>query len=232
VLRQLHSDLWIADAPLRFFGVEMGTRMTVVRLPDTRLFVHSPVAATAGLVGEVRALGTVAALVAPNRFHHLFVRDWQRAFPDAAVYVAPGLEKKRPDLTGVSTLADAPEPAWAGTIEQVRFEGFSLMNEVVFFHRPSATLIVSDLAFNIGAESPPLTRFLFRLIGAYERLGPTFVERLAVRDRPAFARSLSRVLAWPFERIVVAHGQVCERGCKEALAQSYSWVLAGGSAAR
>ena len=225
MLRELHSDLWIAEAPLRFFGLEMGTRMTVVRLPGPKLFVHSPVAATAELVREVAALGPVAYLIAPNRFHHLFVGDWQREFPDAAVYVAPGLDKKRPDLKGVAVLTGTPEPGWGNTIDQVLLEGFSLMNEVAFFHRPSATLVVSDLAFNVGAESPPLTRFVFKVTGAYDRLGPTFVERLAVRDRAAFARSLSRILEWPFERIVMAHGRVCEEGCKERLTRGYSWVL-------
>ncbi|MGH7804337.1 MAG: DUF4336 domain-containing protein, partial [Candidatus Binatia bacterium] len=158
----------------------------------------------------------------------LFVGEWLRAFPAAAVYVAPGLAKKRSDLKGVATLTDGPEPGWAGTIDQVLVAGFPLMNESVFFHRPSATLLVSDLAFNVGAESPPLTRFAFRLTGAYGKLGPTFVERLAVRDRAAFARSLSRNLAWPFERVVVAHGEVCEHEAKERLARGYSWVLKEG----
>ena len=43
MLDRLAEDLWVEARPLRFFGVEMGTRMTVVRLADGGLWVHSPV---------------------------------------------------------------------------------------------------------------------------------------------------------------------------------------------
>lgn len=229
-MQQLHSDLWIADSPLRFLGLEMGTRMTVVRLPGSELWLHSPLAATAELVRAVGALGRVAYLVAPNRFHHLFVGEWQQAFPDAATWVAPGLESKRADLSVTGVLGDEPEPGWAGALDQVRLQGLPLVNEVVFFHRPSATLIASDLAFNIGASSPWGTRLAFRLAGTFGRLSPTLLERLLVRDRAAFRGSLARILEWPFERVVVAHGDVREHDAREELLRGYAWVLGARAA--
>jgi hypothetical protein len=230
-MQQLHSDIWVADSPLRFLGLEIGARMTVVRLPGPRLLLHSPVAPTAELVREVEALGPVAYLVAPNRFHHLSLGEWQRACPEALAYVAPGLDKKRPDLKIAGVLTDEPEPGWAGTVDQVLVSGFPLANEVVFFHRPSNTLVATDLAFNVGSSSPPLTRIAFRLSRAYGRLSPTLLERLFVRDRPAFRRSLERIFEWPFERVVVAHGQVSETGGREELIRGYSWVLSGARTA-
>jgi hypothetical protein len=227
-MKQLHSDLWISDSPLRFLGLEVGARMTVVRLPGGKLLLHSPIAATADLVRDVKALGPVAYLVAPNRLHHLFVGDWQRACPDASTYVAPGLDTKRADLAIAGVLAEEPEPGWKGSVDQVLLGGIPFANEVVFFHRPSATLIATDLAFNIGPSSPPLTRLAFRLGGAYGRLSPTLLERILVRDRAAFRQSLERILAWPFERVVMAHGEVSEKGGREELVRGYSWVLGEG----
>lgn len=228
-MRQLHSDLWIADAPQRFLGLEVGARMTVVRLPGSRLLLHSPVPAGAELVGEVEALGSVAWIVAPNRFHHLYVEQWQRACPGASLWVAPGLERKRPELSIAGVLGGAPEAGWKDALDQVLLEGFPFANEVVFFHRPSATLVVSDLAFNVGAGSPPLTRLVFRLGGAYGRLAPTLLERLLVRDRAAFRHALERILEWPFERVVVAHGAIVERGARAQLVDGYAWLLKGGA---
>ena len=225
MLRQLAPDLWVAESPLRFFGLAVGARMAVIRLAGGRLLVHSPIAAAPDLVREVQALGTVAVLVAPNRLHHLFAGEWQRVFPEASLYVAPGLDRKRPDLKITGVLGDAPERAWAETVDQVFVAGMPWTNEVVFFHRPSATLVASDLAFNVGPGSLPLTRIAFRLGGAYGRLTPTLFERLLVRDRAAFRRSLARILEWPFERVVVAHGEVCERNGKAELARGYSWAL-------
>ena len=224
-MQQLDQDLWVAQSPLRFFGLEVGARMTVVRLPNSKLFLHSPIAPTPELLSEVRALGEVAYLVAPNRFHHLFLGDWQRNFPNARAYAAPSLDQKRPDLKLDGLLSDEPVEGWAQALGQVFVRGFPFANEVVFFHRPSKTLIATDLAFNIGCDSPPLTRFIFRLSRTFGRLAPTLVERLLVRDRAAFRRSLEQIFQWPFERVVVAHGAVSERGGREELRQGYAWAL-------
>ncbi|MBY0401821.1 DUF4336 domain-containing protein, partial [Myxococcota bacterium] len=112
-MRELAGGLWTAHAPLRFFGLELGARMSVVRLAGGDLLLHSPVAATPELVREVAALGRVAHLVAPNRLHHLFVGEWKRRFPDAAIHVAPGLERKRADLPIDSVLGDRSDPSWS-----------------------------------------------------------------------------------------------------------------------
>lgn len=136
-MEQLHSDLWISDAPQRFLGIEIGARMTVVRLPDQRLLLHSPIAATPDRVREVEALGPVAYLVAPNRLHHLYIAEWQRACPNAQIYAAPGLETKRPDLATAGVLGDEPEPGWQEVLDQVFLAGFSFANEVVFSTGPA-----------------------------------------------------------------------------------------------
>ena len=231
-MQLLASDLWVTEAPLRFLGLEVGARMTIVRLPDGKLWLHSPIAPSPALRDAVANLGPVAQLVAPNKLHHLYIGQWKKQFPEASVYVAPGLEEKRSDLEIAGILGDAPEPAWAAAIDQVAVEGFPFSNEVVFLHRSSGTLLLTDLAFNIGARGAPLTRWLFRLMGAYGRLAPTVLEKLLVRDRLALRRSLERVLAWPFERVVVAHGEVLETGGREALARGYRWLLGGDDRAQ
>lgn len=224
-MRQLDDDLWIADQPLGIAGIELGARMTVLRLPDQRLLLHSPIRPTPELLEEVRALGEVGALIAPNRFHHLFAGAWLGACPGASLFVAPGLETKRPDLPVAGLLSDTPEPMWKGAVEQVVLRGIPLTNEVVFFHAASRTLIATDLAFHIGPDRPALTRLAFRLSGAYGHLAPTLLERLLVRDRPAFRASLQRILDWPFDRVIVAHGAVLETGGRRELARGYSWLL-------
>jgi len=228
-MEQLDTDLWIQDAPLRFGGLEVGARMTVLRLPGNRLMLHSPIALSEAVAEEVQKLGTVAYLVAPNCFHHLFLSEWQQAFPEAEAFAAPGLDKKRPDLEGVKVLGDSPEAGWADQVDQVHAKGFQLLNEVLFFHRPSATLIATDLAFNIRESSPLLTRMAFSVIGSTGSVAPTLLERFFARDRKAFRRSLEQALSWPFERIVVAHGEVSESGGREELLRGYGWLLGTSS---
>jgi Domain of unknown function (DUF4336) len=201
--------------------------MTAVRLADGGLLLHSPIRPTEELVAAVRSLGRVSAIVAPNRFHHLFAGDWLAACPGSRLFVAPGLEAKRPDLAAAGVLGDHPEPLWKGVLEQAVMRGFPLLNEVVFFHPASRTLIASDLAFHMNADRPAWTRLVFRFAGGYGRLEPTFVERLGIRDRAAFRASLERVLQWPFERVIVAHGSVLEADGRRELARGYGWLLSG-----
>jgi hypothetical protein len=225
VLRELAPEIFTADQPLRFVGIPMGTRMTVVRLPERKLWIHSPIERDPNLTLRVEALGTPTYLVAPNRFHHLYVADWQAAYRLSRLYVAPGLETKRKDLAITAVLGDPAPPAWSEVLDQQLLEGLPLANEVVFFHRPSRTLVASDLAFNVGPTSPPLMRAAFRLTGGYGRLSTTPIERMFVRDRAAYRRSLERILAWPIERVIVAHGEIVERGGRDALARAYAWLL-------
>jgi hypothetical protein len=223
MLRAIADHLWVEARRLRFLGIETGTRMTVVRLLDGGLFVHSPVSLDGKTREAIDALGRVKAIVAPSLFHHLYVGEWRQAYPDAVVCACPGLERKRPDLPWDRILGDEPEPEWRGELEQVFFAARSLENEVVFFHRSSRTLICADAIFNLASHPSPLTRVVAYLMGN-RTPGPTLVERVLIRNRPAAREQVGRMLAWNVERIVLAHGDIIEIGGHEALRRAYAWL--------
>ena len=227
MLQQLAADLWIADRPQRFYGLEVGTRMTVIRLSDGSLLLHSPVALDQALRDELDALGPVRNVVAPNRFHHLYAGEAARACSGAALWVGPGLDRKRPDLVIAGVLGDEAPAAWKGQVDQLFFRGRPFEDEVVFLHRASRTLILCDLAFNFGPRAPFATRLLMRLIGGYGRFGPSGLDPLLIRDRRAARESLERILTWDFDRIIVAHGDdILESGGPQALRSGYARLLA------
>ena len=224
-LCELAKDIWIVERPQRFYGLEVGTRMTVMRLASGSLLLHSPVALDPELRRELDAIGRVCFAVAPNRVHHLYAGAVTTAYADARLWVAPGLERKRPDLVFVGLLGDQAPAEWKGEVDQVFFRGRPYENEVVFLHRASGTLIMCDLAFNFGPRSAAPTRLLMKLLRSYGRFGPSRLDPLLIRDRQAARQSLERILAWDFDRVVVAHGDVLERGGREALREGYSWLL-------
>jgi len=226
MLAALDRDLWTAERPQRFYGLEVGTRMTVMRLADGSLLLHSPVSLDAGLRSELDSLGRVRYALAPNRLHHLYAGEVAAAYPGARLWVAPGLERKRPDLQIAGVLGDEAPPEWRGQVDQVFFRGRPYENEVVFLHRASRTLLLCDLAFHFGPHAHPATRLLMRLIRSYGRFGPSRLDPLLIRDRRAARESLERILAWDFDRVVVAHGDVLESGGHGALRAGYAWLLA------
>ena len=226
MLRELATDFWVVERPQRFYGLEVGTRMTVIRLADGNLLLHSPVALDAALRRALDAIGRVRYAVAPNRVHHLYAGAVAAAYPQARLWVAPGLARKRPDLVFVDVLGDEAPAEWRGEVDQVFFRGRPFENEVVFLHRASRTLIMCDLAFNFGPRAAAPTRFLMRLIRSYGRFGPSTLDPWLIRDRRAARESLERILVWDFDRVVVAHGDVLECGGRDALRQGYAWLLA------
>ena len=228
-LRQLAENLWVAERPQKFYGLPVGTRMTVIRLAGDRLLLHSPVTLDADLRKELDSLGRVSFAVAPNRVHHLHAGEVAQAYPGTRLWVAPGLDRKRPDLVFEAVLTDEAPEEWRGEVDQVFFRGRPYENEVVFFHRASRTLVLCDLAFNFGPRAAAPTRLLMKLIRSYGHLGPSKLDPWLIRDRRAARESLERILAWDFDRVIVAHGEVLETGGHDILRRGYSWLLASGS---
>jgi hypothetical protein len=225
MLRELARNLWVVERPQRFYGLEVGTHMTVIRLADGSLLLHSPVSLDRELRRELDALGEVRYAVAPNRFHHLYVGEVGRAYPGVQTWVGPGVERKRPDLEIAGVLDDRAPREWGSEVDQIFFRGRPLENEVVFLHRASGTLILCDLAFNFGPQAPRFTRLVARLLGSYRRFGPSRLDPLLIRDRAAARRCMEGILAWEFDRVVVAHGEVVESGGREAMRRGYAWLL-------
>ncbi|MBA2320249.1 MAG: hypothetical protein H0V89_03750 [Deltaproteobacteria bacterium] len=217
-LVQLHDDLWVVRRPLSFLGMEVGTRMTVVRFGDD-LLLHSPVAPDDALCHALADLGRVRWVVGPNRFHHLYLAPWMAL--GAEGWAVPSLHRKRTDLkfTGVV----GRESPWPDDFRALPLTCIPFSDEAVFHHRPSGTLVVSDLVFNLTKEAPPLTRAMMWAAGGYPGVCCTRLERTVMR-RDAARVDLAEILSWDFDRVVLAHGAVVEEDGREALRRAYAWL--------
>ena len=222
-LEPVAEGLWVASARQKLLGVELGTRMTVVRLSGGGLLLHSVVPMTGALRNEVEALGPVEHVVLPDLYHHLHVGPWVLAFPRARVHAPPGMARKRPDLRIDVELSEVPHPDWTQDVKPLFISGCGL-RETVFLHPKSRTLIVSDLVENFHSSDHWLTRMYLRAGGIYGRVGFSRLLRWLYRERPRARASLERVLAEDFDRILLAHGQPIPHGGKEALRLAYDWL--------
>lgn len=221
-MHRVTDEIWTVQRSLRFWGLETGARMTVVRMKDNALFVHSPIALDEETKREVDALGRVAAIVAPSRFHHLYVGDWTRAYPNAIVCCCPGLESKRRDVAWSFTLGDEKR-MWSDEIDHVHFGARSLENEVVFFHRKTKTIVCADMIFNLANHPSRTTRVVTRMLGQKEP-GATWLERILIRDRKSARSQIDRMLEWGADRIVLAHGDLILQDGNEVVRRAYAWV--------
>jgi hypothetical protein len=202
----------------------LGHRMTVVRLPDTTLWVHSPVAYSEALLDELGQIGVLTHIVAPNCVHDTYLSGWIAACPKVRFHAAQGFSQYRPDLKFTSFIADTPLPEWDGVLAQHLVRGAPRINEIAFLHRASRTLILTDLCFNLGPEMPLLSRVLVTFNDCYCKFGPSRLLRATIKDREAFRTSVSHILRWDFDRIILSHGEIVEHGGRELLRQAYAFL--------
>lgn len=227
MLEAFGAAIWIATgAEISFAGFRYPTRMAVMRLADGGLFVWSPVALSDGLRGAVDALGSVRFIVTPTALHDLALPAWRAAYPEALLYAAPGSRTAARRIVFDADLGDAPPAAWAGEIDQVCVRGNMIATEVVFFHRPSGTVLFADLLQNF----PPrwfsgwraVVAKLDGMTGAEPRVPHKF--RVAFTDRRAARDSLARVIAWPVQKVVMAHGDPVRADGAAYLRRAFAWL--------
>jgi Domain of unknown function (DUF4336) len=232
MLKPIAENLWVVDYPVQFYGLLLDTRMTVIRMDGGELVVISPIQISPELIAALAAIGKVRYIIAPNLYHHLFAADFVAAYPDAEFWAVEGMQQKRPDLKPNRYLTES-DGTLGKDLQYHNFAAFRVweprgnmpINEYVFCHRPSGTVILTDTAFNFGPESHWLIRAIVKATGIDQKLQPSMLERLALRDRDSAIASIKTMLNWEFDRVIMAHGSIVETDGKRRLRAGYEWYL-------
>lgn len=180
-LRQevVKDTVWTFDQIQGIFYVTVPIRMTVIKLAAGGLFIYAPVAPTPEclrLLNELVAQhGAVKYIVLPTVSgleHKVFVGPFARQFPQAQVFVAPhqwsfpfnlplswlGFPARRthilPADSSQTPFADELDYAILGPISL----GLGPFEEVVFFHRRSNSLLVTDAVLSIPDIPPDIVQ--------------------------------------------------------------------------
>lgn len=230
MLGQVHDALWVADGEIvSFFGIAYPTRSVIARLESGDLWIWSPIRLTEKLRAELNQLGSVRHLVSPNKLHHLYLHEWKAAYPEAALWGPQSTIKKCSDLSFREALKDSPPLEWRPDIDQAWFRGSFAMDEIVFFHRPSATAIIADLIQTFSdsflREHWGRWRFLARLDGLTQDQARAPLEwRLSFINRAPARRARDKILSWNCRRVIVAHGEWPRENGNVFLAKSFRWL--------
>jgi hypothetical protein len=226
----IQDKIYIVEYPIRFAGMDLFSRMTIVKLHDGKLWVHRPSKVDTALKASIDELGEVAYIIAPGNFHHLNVSDFQIAYPNAETYLCPSLESKRADLEFDWILGNRSDHRWGNEFEQVVIHGTWIINEVAFFHKPTKTLILVDLIENIGDDYTHEAGFLLKFwwktvfnMWNNPKAAPEY--QLGWGDKEVVKKSLNRILDWDFEKIILAHGNLIEKDAHAVATEAWKNVL-------
>ncbi|PWI32310.1 hypothetical protein DI392_16700 [Vibrio albus] len=225
---EISANIWVFDGKaVPFLTLPFTTRMTVIRLRENELWVHSPIELTSELKSHIHSLGTVKYLIAPNHLHHLFLKEWQEHYPDAASYGTAEVIKKRNDLNFAGELLTEGNYPWEPEVTQLLFTGSPLMEECVFMHNQSGSLIVTDLIENFPpSDFTPTQRLLARCTGILAPNGKMPIDwRMSFLFHKKEARKhYAKILGWKPERIILAHGNLINTGAMTFLHRSFGWL--------
>lgn len=221
--------IWIKEYPIHYAGVDFNSRMTVVRLANGNLFIHSPCEIDEITKSLIERIGKVEFIVAPGSYHYLYIESAQKAFPDAETFICPGIERKKPEIEFDWLLSDRPDERWEDDFDQVLVRGNKLIWEVAFYHKSTRTLILVDLIENITDETEDVSwalklwwKLVFRM---WNNPKPAPEYQLGWRDKQAASKSLKRILAWDFARIIISHGDLIEEDAKGVALRAWKTPL-------
>ena len=227
MLTTIAPGLFESTQPLRVAGFDLGHRMTVIQLPSGEVAVHSPVKLSTALARDVEQLGgsleRVRWIIAPSVMHDLYLAEWMTQFSRAQLLHSPGLKLKGLDLGRTIPLSRESTALLEGALETVPIDGMPQINEFVFLHPASRTLIVADLIFNL-APGRGFQKVLQKMNGIYERTAPSRFFRQFISYNEGFQRSIAELLQKDFDRIIVGHGSNVERGGKQVMQEAFAWL--------
>ena len=224
------ENIWTVEGPevqYRLAGAHIPcpTRMTVIRLANGTLWLHSPVAHSANLQQTLDALGPVSAIIAPNSYHYLQVDAWASMNTDATVFASTDVAHKivaKPTSLDKTLVAD-----WSADIDHISIE-LGKFSETVFFHRSSQSLVVTDLmqTFEASRVRSLFIRLLLQLGGATgPNAKPSIEIRLAAqKHREELRVGVEQMIAWMPLRVILSHGVCIQDNSVEAIGSAFLWL--------
>ena len=230
VYKSIAPDIGIVDGPFEYLtvgGIRLPllftTRMTVVRLSNGELFLHSPIKFDERLAKQLEALGKVRHLVSPNQFHYAHIGEWAIAFQETISWASPRVRHRararHVPIDFTKDLADCVPEEWRGQIDQLLFPG-GYFKEFIFLHKASRTLILADTIINLELDklSEPW-RTATKLTGMYHPYGEVFFGmRLPLRFQRRKAKAvIGRIHAWHPQRILLSHGRCFDANADEVI---------------
>lgn len=232
-LKPIGPDIWVVDGPaIRFYGLPFSTRMTIVRLGNGDLWLHSPTAFNKDIAGQLSELGPVRHLIAPNWIHYAYIADWQAVYPESTAWAAPGVAERaasrKVEMRIDHDLGSSAEQPWVGQIEQLIAEGSKVHREAVFFHKASGTLILTDLIENFEAANVPWwMAILGRLGGIVAPNGqmPRDMRMTFRGHNDQLRAAIEQMIEWAPKQIILAHGKWFENNAVAELRRAFAFVL-------
>ena len=152
-------------------------------------------------------------IIAPNLFHHLYLKQAYEAFPGAEVYAPRGLDKKRKDLdfNRIKIFNSFEDLQIVDYFDGLVLTHHTFLRELVLFHKKTETLIFTDFSFNFSKKLPTiLTGIFLRIFGAHKGLKQSRLIQKTCKYPKEFLNDCQHVfrLGDRAQKLVMCHGDI------------------------
>ncbi|GAB5560345.1 MAG: hypothetical protein SynsKO_19920 [Synoicihabitans sp.] len=217
-------DLLVIRHAFAVMGMPLGKTTVAIRMTNGRVLVHSAGPLDPSDIAAIHELGEVQWLMEANRIHDTFAQDLRAAFPEAT-YALPAKFPISPKELGPTRPLREVRGTWSGDLEVMPLRGAPRLQEHVCLHRPSRSLILGDLVFNLPISPPQRVPLALRVIsGLHAFPGTSRLVKWCVKDRAALQTSINEILAWDFDRVIFSHGVILDTDAKAVLSKALSWA--------
>jgi hypothetical protein len=186
------------------FGVTFPAKTFLIQ-DSKSYFIISPCDLPKETIDLLLESNKVINFISPNNFHNLHIKKMKELFPNSKFY-GP---KRSAKQSGVEL--NNSKHLSSEDIEFIYLEGNNTLSETCFYHKPSKTLIITDLFFNMKHEMNISTKLAMLMAGTYKKLGTSRIIKLSIKDKKAFKDSLNYILSLPIEKVVPSHGDPIDK---------------------
>jgi len=206
-IQELTENLWRVEGALPHFS--MRRVMTVVRLGDGRLLIHSAIAMDEASMKRLEAWGEPAILLIPHSRHRLDAPRYKRRYPGLRVFAPPAVRAKASEVVNVDgTFAEALLDDSA-SLELLAGTGEA---EAALLVRSTdgVSVVLTEVIFDLPPPKSAVLRAALKLAG----FGPgpvvtPVVKFELVNDKAQLAAHLERLADIPrLTRLIVAHSRM------------------------
>jgi hypothetical protein len=218
-LEELAPGLWSVSGSLPF---PLKRNMTVYRLKDGTLLLHSVVKMNDQGMAALDALGKPSVIIVPNGGHRMDAAYYKSRYPAAKVVAPAAVRAKAEKAVKVDATCEEALPSRGVRLHAI--EGFKSGELGYEVDLPGGTaLILCDAVAN--RDHPPgMGGVLMAAIagGIKGRLGtPRIVRFMMLKDRTAVRAAFGRMAGIPGLRVItMAHGRPLLDGAPAALREA------------
>jgi hypothetical protein len=206
-IQELSENLWRVEGALPQFSLRRV--MSVVRLQDGRLLIHSAIAMDEASMKKLEAWGEPAVLLIPHRRHRMDAPRYKKRYPALRVFAPPAVMDKASEVVNVDgTFAEAPLDE---TVSMQVLDGTGEAEAALIVRsNDGVSVVLTEVVFDLELPRSVLLRAAIKLTG----FGPgpvvtPVVKFELIKNKRELAAHLERLASIPeLTRLIVGHSRM------------------------